>query len=75
VSAERLITILEEIRDQQKQQIANYERVMSLQDEAMALQRRGRRTLLFLIIMPWAFLVTLLIIQLLGISLGAVGVF
>jgi hypothetical protein len=62
VSTEKLIPLLEEIRDQQKQQIANYERALSVQDEAMELQRRGRRTLLALMILPWVLVLCLLII-------------
>ena len=62
MSTERLITVLEEIRDQQKQQIADYERALGMQDEAMALQRRWRRVFLGLVIMPWVLVLSLLVI-------------
>jgi hypothetical protein len=50
---ERLLTILEEIRDQQKMQIANFERALATQDEAMALHRRAKQIFFFLVFMPW----------------------
>ncbi len=65
MSTETLITILEEIRDQQKQQISNFERALQAQDEAIALQRRGRRMLVFLIFTPWVLVVVLLAVVLL----------
>jgi len=61
-----LISILQQIRDQQKEQIVNYERALKTQEEAIALQHRGRRTLLFLIIMPWVLALSLLILTLLN---------
>jgi hypothetical protein len=64
VSTDALISILQQIRDQQKEQIVNYERALKTQEEAIALQRRGRRTLLFLIIMPWVLALSLLILYL-----------
>ena len=73
MSTERLITVLEEIRDQQKQQIANYERALGMQDESMALQRRWRRTFLALIIMPWVLVLSLLIIIFLPSALGVLN--
>jgi len=60
LSADRLITIVTEIRDQQKQQIANYERAMHVHDEALALQRRSRGLFIFLVFMPWALVALLL---------------
>lgn len=61
MSVDRLISILEDIRDQQKQQIANYERALAAQQKAVSFQRHGRPVLLFLIFMPWVLLLTLLI--------------
>lgn len=60
MSPERLIAILEEIRDQQKLQIANFERALGTQDEALLLQRQGRRVLWFLVAAPWAMMILLL---------------
>ena len=72
MSTERLITVLEEIRDQQKQQIADYERALGMQDEAMALQKHWRRVFIGLVIMPWVLVLSLLLIiflpELLGLS-------
>ncbi len=62
MSTDSLIPILEEIRDQQKRQIANFERALAAQDKAMDLQQRGRRTLMFVIFMPWLLLLGLLIV-------------
>ncbi len=66
MSTDKLITILEEIRDHQKQQIANYERALAAQNESIDLQRRGRRMLMFLIFMPWVLVVVLFMILLPG---------
>jgi hypothetical protein len=73
MSTERLITVLEEIRDQQRQQIADYERALNMQDEAMALQKRWRRVFLALIIMPWVLVLSLLLIIFLPSALCALG--
>jgi hypothetical protein len=73
MSTERLITVLEEIRDQQKQQIADYERALNMQDEAMVLQKRWRRVFLALIIMPWVLVLSLLLIIFLPSALCALG--
>ena len=75
MSTERLISLLEEIRDQQRHQIANYERALQTQDEAMALQRRGRRTLMMLVLTPWLVLFALLLILLLHALCGSNGLF
>lgn len=65
MSTERLLTILEEIRDQQKRQITNFERALATQDEAMALHRRAKQIFFFLVFMPWVMVVGLVIFLLL----------
>lgn len=57
---DKLIVLLEEIRDQQKRQIANFERALGTQQEAMTLQHKTRRVLAVMIIAPWAVLGVLL---------------
>jgi hypothetical protein len=64
MSGESIVPILEEIRDQQKIQIANFQRALAQQDEAMALQRRARHIFLFLTFMPWVAMVVMLLLQL-----------
>jgi hypothetical protein len=61
MSSERLIGLLSEIRDQQKQQIQNFERALDAQAEYAELQRKGRRIFLFLVYAPWAALAILLL--------------
>jgi hypothetical protein len=66
VSSEPLISILEEIRDQQRQQLVNFERALEYQSTAAELQRRGRKMLTFLIVTPWVLVAVLLGMMLLG---------
>jgi hypothetical protein len=63
---EKLVSILEEIREQQKQQIVNYEQALDAQKQALDLHRGARRVLGFLIAAPWLILVILLAAYLLG---------
>jgi hypothetical protein len=62
--SDQLISILTEIRDQQKQQIVNFERAVQSQADFVALQKKGRKTLTFMIFAPWAAMVLLLLLQL-----------
>jgi len=64
MSAQHLITILTEIRDQQKQQIVNFERALQSQEDFVALQKKGRKALQFMIFAPWAAMVLLLVVLL-----------
>ena len=64
MSQDAVISILEEIRDQQKLQIAKFERALTQQDEAMDLQKRGRKVFLFLVFMPWLVLVVVFLLML-----------
>jgi hypothetical protein len=66
VSSEALVSILEQIRDQQKQQLVNFERALETQNAAAELQRRGRKMLIFLIVMPWVLVAVLLVMMLFG---------
>lgn len=59
MSTESMISILQQIRDQQKTQLANFERAMETQAAATEIQRRGQRTLLALIVMPWLLVIAL----------------
>ena len=65
MTSDKLITVLEKIRDQQKLQIVNFEQAMQTQGEAQAIQQRGRRMLIFLIAAPWVLVVSMLIALLL----------
>ena len=56
MSAERLVDLLTEIRDQQKRQIDNFERAVASQAEFVELQRKGRPMFRFLVYAPWAML-------------------
>ncbi len=63
---DKLIPLLEEIRDQQKRQIENFERALVTQTEAMALHKKGRKVWMSLIIAPWALIGVLLLGHLAG---------
>jgi hypothetical protein len=69
MSSEALLSILEQIRDQQRQQLENFERALETQSAAAELQRRGRKTLIFLILMPWVLVAVLLLMMLLGLTI------
>jgi hypothetical protein len=56
MSGERLVTLLTEIRDQQKRQVSNFEQAIEAQNKYLELQRKGRQTFLFMIYAPWAAL-------------------
>lgn len=60
MSGHQLLTVLTEIRDQQKQQIANFERALKTQAESAAIQRQGRKLFTFMVFAPWAALVFVL---------------
>ena len=66
MSSEALLSILEQIRDQQKEQLVNFERALKTQNAAAELQRRGRKLLIVLIVMPWVLAIGLLAILFLG---------
>lgn len=66
MSSEALVSILEQIRDQQKQQLVNFERALETQNAAAELRRRGRKMLIFLIVMPWVLVAVLLVMMLFG---------
>ncbi len=66
MSNQRLIPLLEQIRDQQKQQLANYEQALAAQQDATRQARHGQRVALFLLAMPWLLVVCLLLILVLG---------
>src|SRR5262245_38032693 len=51
-----LVNLLTEIRDQQKQQIENFERAVDGQNQYLDLQRKGRRMFQFLVYAPWGAL-------------------
>lgn len=55
-----LIPLLTEIRDQQKQQIANFERALAMQDSAAAAQKSGQKFLIALLIVPWIIVLILI---------------
>ena len=59
MQGERLLDILTEIRDQQKRQLENFERALATQDQALALQRRGRRFFFHLFVLPWILVAVL----------------
>lgn len=62
MSTETLIPLLEQIRDQQKQQLDNFEQAMEMQQAAAELQKRGRKILNVMIFLPWALIVVLLVL-------------
>jgi hypothetical protein len=66
MSSEALLSILQQIRDQQKEQLVNFERALETQNAAAELQRRGRKLLIALIVMPWVLAIGLLAILFLG---------
>jgi len=69
MSTERLIDILTDIRDQQKQQIQNFERAIESQQAYVDIQRRSRSTFTFLIVAPWVAMALLLSYMLLFLEL------
>lgn len=71
--SEDLVTILEQIRDQQKQQLVNYEKAMESQTTAIELQKRWRKLMVFLVGAPWVLVVVLLFIMLFGSGLCRYG--
>lgn len=62
MSGDRLIALLTEIRDQQRQQIANFEAALRTQAEMTRIQQRGRSAFLFLVYAPWVAMVALLLV-------------
>lgn len=66
MSTEALLSILEQIRDQQKEQLVNFERALETQNAAAELQRRGRKLLIALIVMPWVLAIGLLFVFFFG---------
>jgi hypothetical protein len=56
MSAERLVNILTEIRDQQKRQVENFERALQGHQEYMSVQQKGRQLFAFLVYAPWVAL-------------------
>ncbi len=69
MQGERLLAILTEIRDQQKRQLENFERALATQDQALALQQRGKRLIWYMFGLPWllaAVLAGLLFLDRLG---------
>ncbi|MFO0838852.1 MAG: hypothetical protein U1D55_10020 [Phycisphaerae bacterium] len=60
MSADRLIQILTEIRDQQRQQVANFEQAIQIQQEHADLQRKGRQTFLFMVYAPWLLVLAMI---------------
>ena len=69
MSSEALLSILEQIRDQQKEQLVNFERALETQNAAAELQRRGRKLLIVLIVMPWVLAIGLLFILFFGLDI------
>ena len=63
---EKLVSILEQIRDQQKEQIVNYEHAIDAQKQALELHRSARKVMTFLIAAPWILLTILAAAFLLG---------
>ena len=66
MSSETLLSVLEQIRDQQREQLVNFERALETQSAAAELQRRGRKLLIVLIVMPWVLAIGLLLFLLFG---------
>ncbi len=60
MAAESLIAILEQIRDQQKQQLMNFERALKVQTAAADLNRRFGKLWLAAILIPWLLVAVLL---------------
>lgn len=61
MATESLIAILEQIRDQQKQQLMNFERALEIQTAAADLTRRSRKLGMVTILMPWVLAAVLLL--------------
>lgn len=60
MSTDKIIEILTEIRDQQRQQVENFQAAIQSQEQAVALQNRARKMFQFLVIAPWLLVVVLL---------------
>ncbi len=59
MQGERLLGILTEIRDQQKQQLSNFERALADQQKALAQQRRMKGYIISAFLLPWILVVAL----------------
>jgi len=62
MSAQKLIPLLEQIRDQQKQQLANFERSLAAQQAATELHKRGQKLVFVFFGLPWLLVLGLLVI-------------
>lgn len=56
MAVEQLVEILTEIRDQQRQQAASFDKALASQAEHLAFQRRSRPMFQFLVFAPWVML-------------------
>ncbi len=53
MQGERLLDILTQIRDQQQQQLANFERALVNHEAALAQQRRMKGYIIAAFLLPW----------------------
>lgn len=56
MTTNRLLSVLTDIRDQQKRQIENFEKAIAAQNEHQLIQNKTRGMLKFLIFAPWVAL-------------------
>ncbi len=59
MQGERLLDILTQIRDQQQQQLANFERALANHEAALVQQRRMKGFVIVAFLLPWALAVCL----------------
>ncbi|MFN0138198.1 MAG: hypothetical protein ACKVS9_19000 [Phycisphaerae bacterium] len=60
MTADRLLNVLTEIRDQQRKQVENFEAALRAQDEYNRIQTKSRKMFAFLVYAPWIALVCVL---------------
>jgi hypothetical protein len=60
MASDQLISILTDIRDQQKRQIEEFERAIAEQQKYLELQKKGRQVFLFMVYAPWLSLALVL---------------
>lgn len=59
MSGEKLVDVLIDIRNHQREQMQTFEQAVRSQQEYIDLQRRGRSTFLFMVFAPWGCLALL----------------